>query len=300
MAVASASCFPVFVFVPGASGPLRGQGTELQSGAVFFSSDDELPKLFTPVRVRMELPEGEVECEGEIVRVVTAEQAAAWRMPVSCAIQFVHVPVATQELLEEAASARDFAPPLPRSKERTEIVKEMGLADEEDHYKLLGLPPDTDLALAEQRARVYRHELEAAAALETGIARNRLVSRAAHATVAGRVLGDPVLRAEYDAGLANFRGVARCIAAGLTVVQLEACRKRFLLLKPKAAIDALARINVARVMESNGRADEAFATLEQALSLDPLNLKLHLAWTRAVRLQKVRSNRSASSVSPRP
>ena len=83
----------------------------------------------------------------------------------------------------------------------------------------------------------------------------------------------------------------------ITAEQLEACRKQFLSTRPTAAINALARVTVARVMETNGKATDAFDNLEQALRLDPLNLRLHLARTRALRLQKLQTNGSAASLS---
>ena len=87
-------------------------------------------------------------------------------------------------------------------------------------------------------------------------------------------IATPARRIETDAEAGNFRGVARCISAGLTVTMLEQHRARYLATHPGA--DARAQIQAAagRGFESSGQRAQALEAYERALELDPLNLGL--------------------------
>ncbi len=79
---------------------------------------------------------------------------------------------------------------------------------------------------------------------------------------------------ETDAEAGNFRGVARCISAGLTVTVLEEHRARFLGRHPGADAKAHVQAAAARGFESSGQRAQALEAYERALELDPLNLAL--------------------------
>jgi eukaryotic-like serine/threonine-protein kinase len=99
------------------------------------------------------------------------------------------------------------------------------------------------------------------------------------------VLGDPMQRAEYDAARNNFHGVARCIQAGLTVTELENCRRRHLGRVPHAERLASSYVAAAQALEQRGLTAEALTNFERALATDPLDLRLHLIYARARRNQ---------------
>jgi tetratricopeptide (TPR) repeat protein len=77
-----------------------------------------------------------------------------------------------------------------------------------------------------------------------------------------------------DAETGNFRGVARCISAGLTVTTLEEHRARFLARHPGAEAKSHVRAVTARAYEGKGQRAQALESYELALELDPLNLGL--------------------------
>ena len=88
--------------------------------------------------------------------------------------------------------------------------------------------------------------------------------------------------AMYDAMMGNFRGVEACLAAGLTVTQLEALRRDFLARRPNAAGTAHVHILTGNAYEKNGQLARALETYERGLVADPLDLQL-LQRCRAVR-----------------
>ncbi len=81
-------------------------------------------------------------------------------------------------------------------------------------------------------------------------------------------------RAMYDALMGNFRGVECCLAAGLTVTQLEAVRKDFLAKRPNAAGTAHVHMLTGNAYESNGQLERALEAYERGLTVDPLDLPL--------------------------
>ena len=77
---------------------------------------------------------------------------------------------------------------------------------------------------------------------------------------------------DYDANRANFRGVARAIAAGITVTELEQVRKDYLVNHPKIEATAMIHHATGNSWENRGQFPIAMDEYEQALTLDPLNL----------------------------
>ena len=88
-------------------------------------------------------------------------------------------------------------------------------------------------------------------------------------------MGTPRARAEHDADRGNFRGVARCIAAGLSVDDLEELRRKFLASRPKNEVNAQVQVASANAYLASGEPGRGLASLEQALELDPLSLGIH-------------------------
>lgn len=87
-------------------------------------------------------------------------------------------------------------------------------------------------------------------------------------------IGVPVHRAVHDANRGNFR-VARCIAAGLSVVELEKLRQAFVAERPGAAGSAHVKYLAVKAYENNRELGKAVSACEAALELDPLNLGYH-------------------------
>ena len=71
----------------------------------------------------------------------------------------------------------------------------------------------------------------------------------------------------------NFRGVARCIAAGLTVTELEKARAVFLKSHPGAESQSHVKFVTGNAYEQNHQMLRAVECYEEALKLDPLNLR---------------------------
>jgi serine/threonine-protein kinase len=66
--------------------------------------------------------------------------------------------------------------------------------------------------------------------------------------------------------------VARCIAAGLTVTEIEAARKKFLASHAGAETNAHVKFVTGKAWEGKAAYSQAVDLYEQALQLDPLNL----------------------------
>ena len=144
-----------------------------------------------------------------------------------------------------------------------------------DPYARLGLPADAEFDDIRSRWRELRTELESvqggnATASQQDEAR-RLLTKL---TETIERISTPARRVESDAEAGNFRGVARCISAGLTVTVLDQHRARFLSHRPGAEARAHIQAAAARSFESSGHRIQALEAFERALELDPLNLGL--------------------------
>jgi eukaryotic-like serine/threonine-protein kinase len=138
---------------------------------------------------------------------------------------------------------------------------------------VLALMPDAEFAEVRARGRDVKKELE--------LLRQRPVSskqRAQIETLSARMLqavdtiGTAATRVEYDANRANFRGVARCIAAGISATELNNLRQKFLSSHPGAESQAQVKWTMGTSWEKKGTMALAFEAWEAALSLDPINL----------------------------
>ncbi len=141
---------------------------------------------------------------------------------------------------------------------------------------LIGVSTDAESSEIRTRAREAIHELERAgqATISTN-QRSQLDAAIQRLKAAADVLGNPMHRAEFDANRGNFRGVMRCLQAGLTVVDLERLRTTHLAANPNAAGGAYVKLLAANVYETKGQLREAVDAVEAALHLDPLNLTCH-------------------------
>ncbi|HEY0097159.1 MAG TPA: serine/threonine protein kinase, partial [Archangium sp.] len=88
-------------------------------------------------------------------------------------------------------------------------------------------------------------------------------------------LSEPLARARFDASRGNFRGVARCLAAGVQLNAVERLRQAFLATRPDAESRARAIFDEGILLEAQNVLDGALARYAEALRVDPLNISLH-------------------------
>nr|WP_228530799.1 MULTISPECIES: serine/threonine-protein kinase [Myxococcaceae] len=249
------------------------------------------PPLFSQVALLLQLPGGELPCTGQVVRHVTAEQARTWGMAAGYGVELRDATPALLEALARLLSGERLAPPMapgpaPReSAEAERCLRDFRRRLQGSHYAVLGVPPNAGQEALRDAARACRRTLEPllsgplSAAQRTQVEGTlERVSRALH------VLGHPERRVDYDAGLGNLEGVARCLAEGLTVSQLEQARRRHLSEARRAAEPSERALAAARSLEAAGQRAAALLSCEEALRHDPLHLELLRLW-RALRLR---------------
>jgi tRNA A-37 threonylcarbamoyl transferase component Bud32 len=236
-----------------------------------------------PVRERLRatitLPGGALVTDAEVVRHVAPDQAHAWGMPAGYALQFSGNVVAKKLdalLTGQAPAPAPTAVPKQNAALVEETLRPFRGRWNADPYTLLELPADAEFASIRRALERMQAKLEPLRALTLSADQKeklqQLVERVNHARM---VLTDPTRRAEFDASLGNFRGVARCIAAGLNVTDLESCHRRFLATNRKVQAAAQIHLISAEAWESQGKVEEALREYEKALTKDPLELRAH-------------------------
>lgn len=140
---------------------------------------------------------------------------------------------------------------------------------------LLDVVSDAGFPEIRRKSRLLDDELRSLArAPLTPDSRDRLRRLQEKAQHALWILGDPSRRAEHDANKGNDRAVARCIAAGLTVSEMNRLRAAFLADHPRHDRRAQAYRIAGDLHASRGEPDAALREYEKALMLDPLNLEV--------------------------
>jgi serine/threonine-protein kinase len=276
------------VLRPGAQ-PERLVCSDIARGGLFLRTQGELPPLFARVQVTLELGRGLITSNCEVVRLVTPEQALLWGMAPGFGVQFVDpsadFKAAIAQLLKGGTgNTPQVAVAEPSRDEEAAVLLEGFRTNlQKDHYSLLSLPQDANLETLRTRLRVALGELEGLRGRPLSSAQRALLeSVLTRVRDAGDTLTNVTRRAMYDALLGNFRGVECCLSAGLTVTQLEALRKDFLVRRPNAAGTARVHILTGNAYEKNGQLARAVEAYERGLAVDPLDLAL-LQRCRAVR-----------------
>jgi hypothetical protein len=254
--------------------------TDISRGGMFLAADAPLPALFSKVKIT--LSEGGGMLLGEVVRHVTADQAKAWGMSGGFGVQFVDL---TPELRGTVTRLIQGLPvsSMPKATtsanddpEAEKVLEKFRQRINGDHYALVGIATDAESVDVRARAREAIHELERAGKLPLSAnQRSQLDAAIQRVKAAADVLGNPMHRAEFDANRGNFRGVMRCLQAGLTIVDLERLRTSHLAANPNASGGAYVKLLAANVYENKGQFREAIDAVEAALQLDPLNLTCH-------------------------
>jgi tRNA A-37 threonylcarbamoyl transferase component Bud32 len=275
------------VLRPGAP-PERLVCSDIARGGLFLRTQGELPPLFSRVTVTLELARGPLTSACEVVRLVTPEQARLWGMAPGFGVQFVEPPAdfkaAVAQLLKGGTGNTPLAVAEPAGDAEALALLEGYRANlQKDHYSLLTLAQDASFEAVRGRVRTVLSELEGLRGRPLSSSQRTLLeSVLTRARDAGETLTNVTRRAMYDAQLGNFRGVEACLAAGLTVTQLESLRRDFLLRRPNAAGTARVHIVTGNAYERNGQLARAVEAYERGLVVDPLDLQL-LQRCRAVR-----------------
>jgi serine/threonine-protein kinase len=251
---------------------------------LFLRTPEPPPPLLSDVSLLLRLPGGELPCTGQVVRHVTAEQAQAWNMAPGFGVELREATPAFQvsfnNLLAGERPPEVTPPATPQGDARAEsVLREFRQRLAGDHYAVLGVPRDADADRVRTQAREARGRLEPLLALPLSPGQRALVQRAlTKVAEALQVLGQLERRVEYDAELRNLEGVLRCLAAGLTVTSLEACRRRFLARHPETEGHSVLHLASGDAFRAAGRLPEALSSYEAALRVDPLHLEALRRW----------------------
>jgi serine/threonine-protein kinase len=249
---------------------------DISKGGMFLCCETEMPPTFTKVKVS--ITHAGLELLAEVVRHVPKDQAAAWGIKPGFGVQFVDLtpelregvmrvvqglPVDADKGTKQAADDAQAETVLSRYRARVNG----------DHYEMVGVRPDFDFPEIRQRAHEAQRELEGLKARPLSTAQKAQLDAAlARIKVALDVIALPGPRTEYDAARGNYKGVARSIAAGLSVLELEKMRQAFLATRTGAAGSAHVKFLASRAYESARELAKAISACESALELDPLNL----------------------------
>jgi serine/threonine-protein kinase len=256
------------------------QCQDVSRAGCFLLSSAPPPRVFS--RLSVTLP-GVGALQGDVVRLVSAEQAQAWNMPQGFGVQFVGVKPEQRESLDRLTHGLPVAPtePKPVATPADDTVAEKVLGDlrrriQGDHYVVMAVPHDADVATVRAKGRDLARQLVELKKRPLSPAQEKQVDAAmTRIREAVDVLGVPPRRAEFDGLRFNWKGVAQCLAAGLRVPDLEAARSLFL--KANAGADARSRLHLitATSYEKDRNYQDALKSVELALSADPLLLELH-------------------------
>jgi hypothetical protein len=266
------------VLAPGTD-PVRMSCTDLSRAGAFLCTEGVMPPLRSRVSLTLELRDRPLTCTGEVVRHVTPAQAASWAMRAGFAIQFVELSAEARDALARLAQGQNV-PPAPTKAAvddpQAEALLIMLLQRmNSDPYVLLSLPQDATFDDVRQHARAAMTALDHIAVRPLSVRQSRdLAEMRSRVEKASELLSHSRQRIEHDAWRANYAGVARCIAGGLTATEIEAVRARYLQAHPGSETRERIHSTTAAAWEAQGRIDLALAEYEKALTADPLNLSL--------------------------
>jgi len=258
---------------------------DVSRGGVFLCAESPLPPVFARVKLTLELADGALACEAEVVRHVTSEQARAWNMSPGFGVQFVDTSPAFREAVARAVQGLPLGkstPARPAARSQDDDAAAEPLLEHYrkringDHYVVLSMAQDAEIAGLRARERDARRDLESLRARPLSARQDaQALTALERVGSAIEVLGTAVRRAEYDAYRGNFKGVARCISAGLSVSEMESLRNAYLSSHQGASSKARVHFTTGQAWETKGSSAEALAEYERALTLDPVNLRYH-------------------------
>lgn len=252
---------------------------------LFLQTEVVPPPLLEEVGLLLRLPGGELSCTAQVVRHVSVEQARQWNMEPGFGVQLRDTAPGFLEAFEQLLAGERLSPQTPplssaREDEQAEAVLQhyrgrlLG-----DHYLALGTPWDADFETVRGCAREARRVLEPLLKRPLSPGQRAQVERMLERVAeAAQVLSHPERRAEYDAGLRNLTGLLQCLSAGLTVTELERCRRQFLAKHRVPEGHATIHLATGDAFAAQGRLTEALVAYEAALRVDPLHLEALKRW----------------------
>ncbi|MGC3997434.1 MAG: hypothetical protein QM767_08015 [Anaeromyxobacter sp.] len=152
-------------------------------------------------------------------------------------------------------------------------------------YAALGVPQDAEFAEIRRAAAALREELEKLRLRPLSPSHpGRATALLARIEVAVAAVGAPAARLAHDARTGNWRGVQRCLRAGVPAELIEARRRELLAAQPARGQEAQRQRARAQVAHKLGNRAAAEAAWEAALAADPLDtaaLEAYAAFRRA-------------------
>ncbi|HSN90163.1 MAG TPA: protein kinase [Anaeromyxobacteraceae bacterium] len=267
---------PVVEVRIGAGAPRQLQLAELTRAGAFLRAEADLPPLLSRLELSLFHPvlSAPVLLPAEVVRHVSPAEASAWRMKPGFAVQFLDLAPEARAAVAAVLDARGgpqraTPPPSAGGEERLREVEARagGL-----HYAFLGVPPDAEFSEIRRAAKSLRAELEGLAARPDAPDHPARATRLlARLDAAAQALGSPAERLRHDGERGNWRGVQRCLAAGLPAPLVEARRRELLKAHPDRAAEAQRQLARAQVARKLGNGEAAVAAYEAALAADPLD-----------------------------
>ncbi|HYO59924.1 serine/threonine-protein kinase [Archangium sp.] len=235
--------------------------------------DGTLPRLGARLEVELSLNGWVLACTCDVVRLLPAEEARTWGGRQGYILHFSEPSEDVRRLIDQA-----LAPPPAEPTPDAELAQLLSRAAgcSQDPYTLLAVHPHADFA------EVLRRVAQAESRLEPfwqrplpAAQRQALEALRAKLDMARKTLCEPLARARFDASRGNFRGVARCLAAGMPPSAVARLRQAFLATRPDAEARARAFFDEGIVLEAQNVLDAALARYSEALRVDPLNVSLH-------------------------
>ncbi len=247
---------------------------ELTRSGAFLRGD--APPLLARVRLTLAHPSlrAPLALSAEVVRHVSAAEAAAWRMEPGFAVQFVELAPADRAALATLADAQRRASPPPAPGTAGEpLLRTLEARAPASHYAFLAVPLDAEFADVRRAARGLRESLEALRLRPLAADHPaRATALLVRLDAAQAALATPAARLAHDAERGNALGVSRCLAAGVPRALLEARRAELLRAAPARAAEASRQRARAEVARKLGNAPAALAAYEAALAADPLDV----------------------------
>lgn len=256
--------------------------SDLRKGSVFLQTPQPHPALRTRGQLTVTIGRSEITTVAEVVHLVCPQKSAEWNTAVGFAVEFCEPSHAFVAAVNRTLTGESSAPePVNVSEDAdvTRLLREIEGRKGNDPYRLLELGPDAEQRLVTMRLRLLDNRVaESRKKSLPAEQQKRLDVAAARIESARKEIGEPATRAMHDALRVeggNFRGVARCIGAGLRDGEIQALRREFFAMRPGAETAALVNAISARAQARGGSTDSALREWEAALTLDPLNLEFH-------------------------
>jgi serine/threonine protein kinase len=266
------------------------RSTDVSRGGMFLHTEGPFPSMFARFKVALMLPDGEFPLKAEVVRHVTLEQSRAWGMAVGFGVQFIELTPSQRDDLGNLMKG------LPRYQSSPNRVEEKDDPKTEEvlagyrkrisgtHYDLLSVFDDVDFADVRQRVRDAKKVFAELREKASPRQKEQLDAVDKRMDEAMLVIGHAKNRLEYDASRANWKGVARCIAGGVSVTELDQARRKFLASRERVEGTAHLHYTTGSAWESQKEFMSAQKEFERALQLDPLNLAYHQRYQALKRL----------------